>query len=181
MLFLQDKTLLFMKKHAFYLILTMALAGLWACTQQGTPGNKDEQGQREEANPIVGTWVCNDPVNYADGSVRDYTETYVFNSDGTMSIQFICEDLWDDHWTFGVRFAGTYTADGSKFSFKAHMVAVYDGVDGKYEWQAQEQAEEVRDCAFEYNIDGNKMTVNYGQESAIFGHGGSAVMVYTKQ
>lgn len=137
--------------------------------------------KEEIDDPIVGTWVCNDPVHYADGTTRDYTETYVFNSDGTMSIQFICEDLWDDHWTFGIRFGGTYTTDGTKFSFKAHMVATYEENNGKVEWYEQNREEETRDCTFEYKIEGKKMTVYYGHESAIFGHGGSAVMVYDKK
>ena len=137
--------------------------------------------KEEIDDPIVGTWVCNDPVRYNDGTVRDYTETYVFNSDGTMSIQFICQDLWGDYWTFGIRFGGTYTTDGTYFSFKAHMVASYEENNGKVEWREQNREEETRDCTFKYSIEGKKMTVFYGQESAIFGHGGSAVMVYDKQ
>lgn len=137
--------------------------------------------KEEVDDPIVGTWVCNDPVHYNDGTIRDYTETYVFNSDGTMSIQFICQDMWDDFWTFGIRFGGTYTTDGTKFSFKAHMVASYEENNGKVEWREQNREEEARDCTFEYKIEGKKMTVYYGQECAIFGHGGSAVMVFDKQ
>ena len=137
--------------------------------------------EEEIDDPIVGTWVCNDPVHYNDGTTRDYTETYVFKSDGTMTIQFICQDMWGDYWTFGIRFGGTYTTDGTHFSFKAHMVATYEETDGKVEWHEQNREEETRDCTFEYKIEGNKMTVYYGQESAIFGHGGSAVMVYDKQ
>ena len=121
--------------------------------------------EEEIDDPIVGTWVCNDPVHYNDGTTRDYTETYVFNSDGTMTI----------------RFGGTYTTDGTNFSFKAHMVATYEETDGKVAWHEQNREEETRDCTFEYKIEGKKMTVYYGQESAIFGHGGSAVMVYDKQ
>ncbi len=137
--------------------------------------------KEEVDDPIVGTWVCNDPVHYNDGTIRDYTETYVFNSDGTMSIQFICQDMWGDFWAFGLRFGGTYTTDGTKFSFKAHMVASYEENNGKLEWREQNREEEARDCTFEYKIEGNKMTVYYGQECAVFGHGGSAVMVFDKK
>ncbi|MBQ9547666.1 MAG: hypothetical protein IJV01_00705 [Bacteroidales bacterium] len=137
--------------------------------------------KEETDDSIVGTWVCNDPVRYNDGTVRDYTETYVFNSDGTMTIQFICVDTWDDNWTFGIRFGGTYTTDGTRFSFKAHMVASYEEIDGKVQWREQNREEETRDCSFEYKIEGKKMTVYYGHESAIFGHGGSAEMTFTKQ
>lgn len=158
-----------MKKLVFAFMMLVASFAAVSCTK--------EEG---DANPIVGTWVCYDPVHWGDGTVRDYTETYVFNSDGTMSIQFICYDAWDD-WTYGKRLGGTYTVDDTKFSFKAHMVAVYEESGGKVEWHDAGDGEDTRDCTFEYKIEGKKMTVNYGQPSAIFGHGGSEVMVYEKQ
>jgi hypothetical protein len=159
-----------MKKLVFAFMMLAASFAVVSCNTK-----------EEDSNPIVGTWVCNDPVIYANGDIRDYTETYVFKSDGTMSIQFICQDMWDDHWTFGIRLGGTYTVDATKFSFKAHMVATYEENGGKVEWRENENEGETRDCTFEYKIEGKKMTVYYGRTSAIFGHGGSEVMVYDKQ
>ena len=158
-----------MKRILFALVALTASIALTSCRKA------------DDADAIVGTWVCNDPVHYADGSTRDYTETYVFKTDGTMSLQFICEDLWDDHWTFGSRLDGTYTADGTKFTFTAHIAAMYEKNDGKAAWQNVEGGAEERSGSFEYKIEGKKMTVYYGQECAVFGHGGSAVMVFNKK
>lgn len=140
-------------------------------------------GKDDESNDtpaIVGTWEYHETQ---ENIVREYTETMSFKADGTMSLWFTCYDTYPSGgtWHYGISLTGPYTIDGNKLRLTLRHNGVMNSEDSDFTYNEPDISEEPREYEFTYEIAGNTLKVDKGDE-VIFGHGGGpGVMEYVKK
>ena len=142
--------------------------------------DKDDENENNQTSPIVGTWEYHET---SFEGVRYYTETMSFNANGTMSVWFTCYDTYSDGstWHYGISLTGPYTIDGNKLNLTLRHNGVMNTEDSEFTYNEPDMSEPAREFEFTYEISGNTLKVDKGDE-VIFGHGGGpGVTVYTRK
>lgn len=142
--------------------------------------DKDDENENNQTSPIVGTWEYHETQ---ENIVREYTETMSFKADGTMSLWFTCYDTYPSGgtWHYGISLTGPYTIDGNKLRLTLRHNGVMNSEDSDFTYNEPDMSEEPREYEFTYEIAGNTLKVDKGDE-VIFGHGGGpGVMEYVKK
>lgn len=141
---------------------------------------KDDNNENNQTSPIVGTWEYHET---SFEGVRYYTETMSFKADGTMSLWFTCYDTYEDGstWHYGISLTGPYTIDDNNLHLTLRHNGVMNSEDSDFTYNEPDMSEEPREYEFTYEIAGNTLKVDKGDE-VIFGHGGGpGVMEYVKK
>lgn len=162
-----------MKTTRFIMMFVAAAAMMFASC------NKDNN-ENNQTTPIVGTWEYHET---SFGGIRQYTETMSFKADGTMSTWFTCYDSYEDGstWHFGIRLAGPYIVDGNKLKLTLRQNGVMNTEDSDFTYSEPDVNAPSREFEFTYEISGNTLKVDKGEE-IVFGHGGHpGVMEYIKK
>ena len=139
-------------------------------------------GDKDNETPsIVGTWEYHETQPEI---VRQYTETMSFKDDGTMSVQFTCYDTYPEGgtWHYGISLSGPYTIDGTNLKLTLYHNGVMNSEDSEFTYYEPDMnGEPEREYEFTFNISGDTLKIDKGDET-IFGHGGHpGVMEYIKK
>ena len=146
----------------------------------GKDDNTDNN-ENNQTSPIVGTWEYHET---SFEGIRYYTETMSFKADGTATVQFTCYDTYADGstWHYGKSMTGPYTIDGANLHLKLYYNGIMESEDSEFTYSEPDMSQEPdKEFAFTFEIAGNTLKVDRGEE-VIFGHGGHpGVMEYIKK
>ncbi len=168
-----------MKATKFIMVFVAAAAMMFASC--GKEDNNSNENENNQTSPIVGTWEYHET---SFEGIRYYTEIMSFKADGTATVQFTCYDTYADGstWHYGKSMTGPYTIDGANLHLKLYYNGIMESEDSEFTYSEPDMSQEPdKEFAFTFEIAGNTLKVDRGEE-VIFGHGGHpGVMEYIKK